>query len=355
MSERIALGHDVLVRIEKVNGDLRLVGLENEELAIRVANGSDLKVQQEENRVSLTCQDDLVVRLPRGCQVQVGTVNGDVSVRDLAGALELEAVHGDLAMRDVGEVRLGTVDADFSLRRATGDVHARGVGGDACLRELEGGLKIDSISDDLALRGVRGDLEAHVDGDVVLHLDPQADRKYTVTAGDDIMLLLPTEANATLTIQAEAVNLEWPGMEQDESGVIRLGEGAAQIKLEAKGDVVLTNRLDVVQSADEYGNFAGMMFDWGGFGRDLGERISRRADQVAERLTRKAEKVGRRAGRHIRRGPHGRVEIGRWKREIPSDSSVSDEERMAILCMLAEKKISAEQAESLLSALEGGA
>jgi hypothetical protein len=38
---------------------------------------------------------------------------------------------------------------------------------------------------------------------------------------------------------------------------------------------------------------------------------------------------------------------------IPASEPVSEDERMAILKMLAEKKITAEQAEKLLSALEG--
>ena len=39
---------------------------------------------------------------------------------------------------------------------------------------------------------------------------------------------------------------------------------------------------------------------------------------------------------------------------MPPKPPVSDEERLAILKMLQEKKISAEEAEKLLSALEGG-
>ena len=39
---------------------------------------------------------------------------------------------------------------------------------------------------------------------------------------------------------------------------------------------------------------------------------------------------------------------------VPPSEPVSDEERMAILKMLQEKKITAEEAEQLLSALEGG-
>jgi hypothetical protein len=361
MSTRLAVGPSPLVNIEIVEGDLRLVGWENEELLARVEHENDLTLQQADEQISLTCRDDLVLNLPKGSRVHIETVHGDMSVRGLTAELELEAVHGDLAMRDVGSVKLGTIGADFSLRRARGDVHARSVGGDALLRELEGSLTLDSVSDDLAVRAVEGNLKVDVDGDIVAHLDPGPGRECALVAGDDIMVLLPPEANVTLTINAERIKLEWPGLEGDESTsrVITLGDGTAQVKLDAGGDVVVTNRLDAVESAEEYGNFAGMMFDWGGFGRDLGERISRHAQEVAERAARKAETAGRRVERHMRPGPHGRVGVGRWQWNFPSGAPVdpvapvSDEERMTILRLLGEKKITAEEAAKLLSALEG--
>jgi hypothetical protein len=53
--------------------------------------------------------------------------------------------------------------------------------------------------------------------------------------------------------------------------------------------------------------------------------------------------------------------MGRWNWDLnprgvptPPADPVSDEERMAILKMLQEKKITAEEAEKLLAALEGG-
>jgi hypothetical protein len=51
--------------------------------------------------------------------------------------------------------------------------------------------------------------------------------------------------------------------------------------------LVVTARPDAAESASEYGNFAGMMFDWGDFGRNLGQNISRRAQEAAERAARK--------------------------------------------------------------------
>jgi plasmid stabilization system protein ParE len=344
MPNRLASGPSPYINIKLVEGELRLVGWENEEVFAKTDLEKDLTIQQEKDHFTLSCQGDLFLNAPKASKVHVLKVNGDMSVRGVAGDLEVEAVHGDLAMRDVGNVKLGMLEADFSLRRARGHVRARSVGGDASLRELGGNLKVN------------------VEGDIVLQLDPQPDHKYSLVAGDDIMILLPPEVNASLTIHAEKIKLEWPGVEPQEgtSRVVKLGEGAAKVKLDAGGDVVVTNRIDAVESADEYGNFAGMMFDWGGFGRDLGERISRRAQEAAERAARKIETAGRRAGRDLRRGARDGLEVGRWKWDIPtgpsaiSHSPVSDEERMTILRMLAEKKITAEEAESLLAALEGG-
>jgi hypothetical protein len=91
------------------------------------------------------------------------------------------------------------------------------------------------------------------------------------------------------------------------------------------------------------------------------ERVTARATKRAEEAVRRAERT---AERHARRGRVG-LEIGRWNWDlkgapkpptppVPPTEPVSDDERMSILKMLAEKKITAEQAEQLLSALEGG-
>ena len=96
--------------------------------------------------------------------------------------------------------------------------------------------------------------------------------------------------------------------------------------------------------------------DWSGFG----ERISRQVEQATRRATKQAEEAARRAGR--RGGPKVNVGMGRWNWDLSSKGvpmqskpQTSDEERMVILKMLQEKKITAEDAEKLLAALEGDA
>jgi hypothetical protein len=145
-----------------------------------------------------------------------------------------------------------------------------------------------------------------------------------------------------------------------------IGDGSANISLRAGGDVHVSDKKDAGEHADEFGNFAGLNFDWSGFG-DL---ISRQVERTVERATRRAEEAGRRAERHAERHARkwrGKVNVGRWDWNIgptgtitppPSPSTpsepVADDERLAILKMLHDKKISAAQAEEMLKALEGG-
>jgi len=116
---------------------------------------------------------------------------------------------------------------------------------------------------------------------------------------------------------------------------------------------------------------------------DFSERINRRVQAAMERAQSKLEAAGRRAeatGRRTEikieaamrraeakaraaevRARRGQVNmnIGRWnwdlspKGPVAAGEAVSDQERLTILRMLQEKKISMEEAEKLLSALEG--
>ncbi len=378
MSQQIPIKPETKIVIELAGGDLSLVGWDNSEVLIK-ADEDKIHYQQSDDQFTLSCDGDLSLRVPNAADLLIQSVGGDAVIRSVMGKLEIDEIHGNLSLREVYSVSIGAIQSDFSLRGAQGDVYVKSVGGDASLRDVNGSLTIDSVADDLAVRGVGGNLKVDVDEDVVVHLDPKPGQEYSVVAGDDILLVLPPEANATLTLRGDEINVDWPGIQPEDSlsRVVTLGDGSAQIRLDAGGNLVITSRADAAETADEYGNFAGMMFDWGNwgreigehwgnYGRELGERMSRRAQEAAERAARKAEEAARRMERHaerrMRHGPHmrGKVEVGRWNWDFPSGrpvkpaAPVSDEERMTILRMLAEKKITAEEAEKLLSALEGG-
>jgi len=110
---------------------------------------------------------------------------------------------------------------------------------------------------------------------------------------------------------------------------------------------------------------------WKNFGFDIGRRVReglKIAGDSVEMAIKEAEKAGKLAGREVERvfrdldenrfrhGPHNHV-VGFSMAEnqataTTSKTGPSDEERMLVLKMLQEKKISVEEAEKLLNALD---
>lgn len=365
MSRIISAGKSPRIRIDSIDGDLSVVGWEGDEILIK-SDEDELTLNQNGDEVVLSSTDDVSLRIPRDASLFIQRIGGDAALRGVMGNVEIKKIDNDISIREVGSVVIDTIGSDFSLRGAKGNLYVKNVGGDVSVRDVEGNVTLDSVADDLALRGARGNIRVNVGEDVVVYLEPKADGEHSVIAGDDILLVLPLNANATLNLHGDEIDIDWPGVENEENVIERgivLGDGSAKITLNAGGDIRVTNDVNAGNSAEEFGNFAGLNFDWSGFG----ERISRQVAQATARAAKRAEEAARRVERHAERRARGwkaNVNVGRWNWDLnsqniptppsPPSEPVAEEERMAILKMLAEKKITAEQAEQLLNALEGG-
>ncbi len=366
MSKTISAGRTPKIFIELIGGDLSLVGWEGDDILLK-CDQDELKCKQDGDKVTITCEDDLSLRVPKSAAIIIKHVEGDASIRAVMGGIELEEIEGDLSIRDVDSVAIGTLHSDFSLRGAKGNLFVKTAHSDVSIRDVDGNVTLESVADDLALRDVRGNVSVNVAEDVVLYINPKAGNTYSVTAGDDILLVMPPKTNATLTLTADEIDVEWKDVDKDDdvaTRVITLGNGSATITLNAGGDIRVTNQSNAGESAEDFGNFAGIGMDWSGFG----ERISRQVEQVTHRASKQVDEAMRRAAEARKRGDEragrkvrGALNVGRWSWDLSSKGvplspkpQASDEERMVILKMLQEKKITAEEAEKLLTSLEGG-
>lgn len=365
MSRMISVGPSPKIMVSSIGGDVSVVGWEGNEILVK-ADDDEIRLEQSGDEIRFSCDDDVSLRVPKASTLSIASISGDASIREISGDIRISSINGDLSMREVGTVAIELVQADFSIRGARGNLYVKNVGGDVSIRDVDGNVNLDSVANDLALRGAHGDIKVNVGEDVVVYLEPRAEGQYLVTAGDDILMVLPTMVNATVTMRGDEIDVEWPGVARGDRDaterVVVLGDGSAKITLSAGGDIRLTNQANAAESAEEFGNFAALNFDWSGFG----EKISRQVQAATARAARSAEEAARRAERHAER------QARRWGRSTPpgpwdfgprgvptppgaqKSEPVAEEERMAILKMLQEKKITAEQAEQLLQALEGG-
>src|SRR5215213_4554612 len=377
MSKMLSVGKSPKITIDSIGGDISLVGWDGNEILIK-ADDNEVHVEQNGSEVRLSCDDDISLRVPKASTLSFIRIGGDAAIRGVSGDIEIKEISGDLSMREVGSVSIESINSDLSIRGARGNLYIKSANGDVSIRDVDGNVNIESVADDLALRGAHGNIKVNVGEDVVVYLEPRDDGDYIVTAGDDILLVLPTNANATVKMQGDEIKVKWPGVDEDSEATERtvvLGGGAAKITLSAGGDIRLTNDLNAGNSADEFGNFAGLNFDWSGFGERISRQVekvtgqaAKRAEEAARRAERLAGDAAKRAERHAERQARrfkGGLDVGRWNWDfgpkgmpappgVSKSEPVADEERMAILKMLQEKKITSEQAEQLLKALEGG-
>jgi hypothetical protein len=411
--QTLATAGNPAVLVPRVPGDLRVAGWERAEIMAKT-DGSQLNLESGPDQITISCDEDLILYLPRAASLKVEQVRGDASLQAFTGSLVLGSIAGDVTMHDVGAVTLGEVSGDTNLRnigaltaeKLGGDFTLRvgrgvctidSIAGDASLRDVDGMVDIQNVGSDVYVRNVMGAVSVSAGADVALYLTPLPGQTYAISAGDDLILRLPPDAKAELHLSGgspESIHVDFAGVTIPEDLAeldLKIGEqdeNVAKMVLTAGDDLLVTSQADAWESAADFGVGMKDAGEWGlpplpPLPPDFSERINRRVQAAMERAQSKLEAAGRRAeatGRRTEikieaamrraeakaraaevRARRGQVNmnIGRWNWDLSpkgpaaADEAVSDQERLTILRMLQEKKISMEEAEKLLSALEG--
>lgn len=219
-------------------------------------------------------------------------------------------------------------------------------------------LEIEHVGGDVIMEGWdKTELQAQGDN---IHIG-KSEGPLIISCDGDLKLSMPRSTNLTVSFvggDLRVENLDGPLEVSFVGGdaLFRNLKGQVSLIGNVGGDTKLENVSRV--SMDAHHQAAHL---------DLSDQIRRKVEQA----TRRAEEKIRRTESKIKRAEHEshrqvriktNIDAGRWKWNITPGSfspvgmnePVSDEERMTILKMLQDKKITSEQADQLLSALEGG-
>jgi hypothetical protein len=138
----------------------------------------------------------------------VAAVQGDLTLRNAAD-VTVEAVHGAASLHYVnGRVRLDQVQGDAALHTVNDDLHLGRIHGELRLSNLGGQTRVEQVDGDLWLAGglAGGEHSFYAEGDIYVYWPPDAPLNLIATGGTvDHRLLLQetavtsTEENTTLT------------------------------------------------------------------------------------------------------------------------------------------------------------
>ena len=364
----LEIGESPLVKISTIGGDLRLSGRDEHILEVQAPDKGKLQVDEIADGVEICANSGCIIFLPKDARLEVGEVGGDCRVTDLRNEFMIRTIGGDLSLRRVGATTFEMIGGDFQGRQIEGNLTVDRIGGDAVIQKAHGDIHLRGVGGDLMLSDADGQVKVVVGGDAFVTLATPAGSHSKVQAGSDLSCRIPPDSSVNVSLSAGG-DLDYPsGVESRQEGegvAFQLGNGEADIELSAGGDLCLQTGLRDADSAE----------DW------VGEILTEVDAKLAEVEARfsvmgagmygfDADRIGERVRRAVRRAERkasGKERRKEAKKKRKLDSSFSwtvpgfgetaepatDEERLTILRMVEEGKVSVSEAEALLKALEG--
>lgn len=323
--------------------------------------------------------------------VQVNTVHGDLAAKNVADDLMVQQVMGDADIRHThGQNLLGDVDGNLDLLGAEGDLQASSQG--------NARLRLDHMTG--------SNYQVRAEGNIYCYLPLDASLKISLSSSAEVIKVrLPDgsktfkqgthelvlgEGSASLVLAAEGSiylfveRAGWPTGEDEMVGSMGIPEDFGQQIAQQVESQIQSQMEEMTRQLNAQMLLLSERLGQAGLGADETERIVQHARHTSEQETRRAEEKIRRAQEKLERKLEAqrqraerraqemdrRSRRSQWKFEWPASptpparpkppapptppaQAVTEEERLLILRMLEQKKITLEEADRLLSALEG--
>jgi hypothetical protein len=375
-SKRLNLGATPHLIIERCGGNLDVRGWDRDETLIETS-GMETTIVPEETGAVLATEDNCAIRLPDGGSFSISLLDGDLRVKDIRGAVSASQVGGSASIRRAGPVTLGSVDGQFSAREVQ-SLNTERIGGHASIRDISDPISIGAVGGSLAGRDIPGGLHLeHVGGNVEIRTDCRPETQYRFQAGGSVEFSVPGNADVRFLVNAAgAVRADnaFQRVDEGKQAIFTLGGGSAIVEIQAGGSIRLRQRgyygpddqefpLDMDAFSEQFEDAFGQLDIQFG---NIEKQMDLIPPQVRGHVSRKLDAARRRMHDAQKRvvqtmqSAQRDFNIEDWSgvtadltRGRSRSEPVSEQERLMILQMLEDGKISVTEAQKLLDALEG--
>jgi hypothetical protein len=372
---------------------------EGDEISINSKGNTSLRVPYGATFEDGHISGDVSIKTLEG-RLNISNVSGNLSLRSV-GTCEIDKISGNLSAKNInGNLRVTSCLGNISVRDIQGDL-----------------MIDTDISGNFSLKEIDGNAQARARGNVSVELDPSPESRYEFQAKGNLTCRMPDDASVQIEIERGAnIQVKMPGVEVPAKIAtpyqLVLGEGDAQLLIGASGNVSLVGRpidwdlgefeveidedfeqltetlneqiasqieaqMEMMEEELEHQlDSLSFSLEKSAMSAEQAERIAARAREASERANRRAqdkirrsqEKMQRKldaAQRRAERKARAAERAARDRRRRPepplrrpvspsaASEPVSEQERLMILQMLEQGNISMEEAEQLLTALEG--
>jgi hypothetical protein len=367
------------------------------DLTLRVPSGALIQIGQAHGDARLKLLEDAIsidqvfgsLTLRNVGVTKITRVHGDLFARQVVGDLDIEQVNGNANVRDVqSNCRLCCINGNLDLSEVHGAVEVQADGnarvrlkqttGSSYRIQVEGNVQVELPADaNLAVKiDCEGEMiRVHMPGNSQTYRQDQLE----LTFGDG-SVPMEISASGVVSISEYVESQEQPrGFDDNFEPFIGLPDDFAERISQQVESQIEAQMEAMTRSLNDQFSRMSEIFDRNGIKEEEAERIMEEARAKSERATAQAEEKLRRSQEKIER----KMETHRRKAEAqaqaaerrahassrrgwtfqwsgapftppaPNKPPATEEERLLILRMLEQKKVTLEQATQLLEALEG--
>ena len=147
---------DVAFQVIQSGGDVRICALWRRDYCDEEGHHSRRNDDDDDRRNRRDVRVRFIVRVPAGVRVSAGTVNGEMSVRDVSSEVRASTVNGRVRVSNVGgPVRASTVNGGIDVTTSRGPVNASTVNGGIDVRMAaisgDGEMKFNTVNGSISL------------------------------------------------------------------------------------------------------------------------------------------------------------------------------------------------------------
>lgn len=393
---------DPVVHIKAYSG-LKIEGVDETQVQCEIDAPQLATLIEENGHIYLTANSSCHVTVPMASSIDIEKGMGSVSIHNIQGSVQIEKALGNLVVDGVDSVRVEKIGGNCAVRNATGEIYLEKVGGNLIVSQVGslycekvggvckaktiagdfkvdkvgGGFKAEQIAGLTGVNRVGGDFKAvdlslnedvHAGGNIrIARLNLKND--VSLAAGGDVVLSLDESLpGARINLNSGGNHIRIVHGDDDLSVDAKkyeyeFGDPQFMLDIAAGGKILIGEQID----SDE-----ALVGDLSGFfsyeESALNELIKERVDSATRRAEAKIKAAEIRL-EQIRdnvektRGIKISVDLDDLKKvkaaaPVPpvtrkaGKKGASDEERLMILKMLQDKRITVDEAETLFKALE---
>ena len=367
------------VLLIKARGDLNVRGWDQDTFEV-VGDASRVKISVDAANTQITSLDDCTIQVPLYYRVEVEKVSGSAWLQDLMGKVRVERVGGDFSAARLADLTVEKIGGDCVVDEVAAPLTCSRVGGDLVCSNLGCGLTDAYTGGDARLVNVYGSVRVNAGGDILAGFSESGGKEISLKSGGDVKVSIPPSSgwSLDLTSGGEDIRLELgESIERvnDWAYLRTLGDGSSTLRVKAGGDIRISDQPVGSEKVErkskkreehwrnvEKWAVPGISLTIGadGLSNDISERIARKTRESVRRAESRIEAAMRRMEE---KGITEPAESNRFFREEPFPSTdgefveqpapdVTEEERLVVLRMLQDKKLTVEEADKLLDALE---